>query len=328
MAWLKVSGICKKDEKDFVLKNINFSLHQFRKIAIAGETGSGKSTLLKVIAGLEQPDAGEVLFEGKRVEGPFEKLIPGHSGIAYLSQHFELPKFLRVEQVLSYANTLSDEEANTLYEVCEISHLLKRKTDQLSGGERQRIAMARLLITSPRLLLLDEPFSNLDMAHKNTLKSVIQNVSEGLKITCLLISHDPLDTLPWADEILIMKDGQILQHGFPKEIYNQPVNEYAAGLFGRYTLLSPAQYKAFPIRQIPKGANGKKMFVRPENFKIEVDGSSALKGKVSKADFFGSYYEVEVCLLDTIVTIKTERQDIVKGDMVSVSVSVENVWFM
>src|SRR5437899_1252826 len=96
--FLEVSGIHKKEKGDHILKDISFTHKRFQKIVIAGETGSGKSTLLKVIAGLVQPDAGEVRFENEKVRGPEEKLVPGHDSIAYLSQHFELPKFLRVEQ--------------------------------------------------------------------------------------------------------------------------------------------------------------------------------------------------------------------------------------
>ena len=211
MTFLTVSDITKEGLGNFKLQEITFSQRKNQKIAIAGETGSGKSTLLKIIAGLEQADTGEVIFKKQRVKGPEENLVPGHPGIAYLSQDFELPKFLRVEQVLAYSNNLSQEGANTLFAVCEISHLLERKTDELSGGERQRIALAKLLITSPQLLLLDEPYSNLDMVHRNTLKGVLEKICKQLKITCILVSHEPSDVLSWADKIIVMKDGQIVQ---------------------------------------------------------------------------------------------------------------------
>ncbi|HYC87430.1 MAG TPA: ATP-binding cassette domain-containing protein, partial [Chryseosolibacter sp.] len=142
MVLLNVSGVSKNGtDGEMVLDHVSFRQQPLQKLAIAGETGSGKTTLLKIIAGLAQPDAGHVLFENARVAGPDEKLVPGHPHIAYLSQHFELPKFLRVEQVLEYANNFVDDEAQTLFEICEISHLLQRKTADLSGGEAQRIAL-------------------------------------------------------------------------------------------------------------------------------------------------------------------------------------------
>ena len=173
MNFLEVKEIAKQKDEKWILKNTSFDIKQFNKVAIAGETGSGKSTLLKIIAGLIQPDNGTVYFKNERVLGPEEHLIPGHKGVAYLSQHFELRNNYRVEEILEIANKMPLPEAEAIFEVCRITHLLKRKTDQLSGGEKQRIATARLLITKPQLLLLDEPYSNLDAIHKNILKSVI-----------------------------------------------------------------------------------------------------------------------------------------------------------
>lgn len=222
------------------LDHIDFTQRKGRHLAIAGETGSGKSTLLRVIAGLTAPVAGAVFFEGARVEGPHERLIPGHPGIAYLSQYFELWHHYKVEEVLSYSNDLDPAEAAALYRLCHIDHLLRRRTDQLSGGERQRIALARLLVHPPRLLLLDEPFSNLDMIHKRLLKNVIRDITEKYDITCILVSHDPYDTLSWADEMLLLREGRIHQQGTPGDLYFHPVDEYAAGLLGEYTLVNGA----------------------------------------------------------------------------------------
>ena len=194
MKFLEVKEIRKK-EREFELKDISFTISPSHKLAIAGETGSGKSTVLKIIAGLEQPDSGEVFFEGIRVEGPYEKLLPGHPGVAYLSQHFELRNNYYVEEILSYANKMSEEEASKIHEVCDIQHLLKRRTNQLSGGEKQRIALARLLVGAPKLLLLDEPFSNLDPSHRRQVKTVLKNIGEQLEITIIMVSHDPQDVL-------------------------------------------------------------------------------------------------------------------------------------
>ncbi|GAB3822597.1 ABC transporter ATP-binding protein [Pontibacter rugosus] len=311
-----------------MLHNISFKQQEFQNIAIAGETGSGKSTLLKVIAGLAQPDTGHVFFEGELVEGPAEKLVPGHAGIAYLSQHFELPKSLRVEQVLKYANTLDADEAETLHEVCRISHLLKRRTDQLSGGEKQRVAVARLLSTSPKLFLLDEPFSNLDPVHKNILKSVIQDIGEKLQITCIMVSHDPLDSLPWADAILVIKDGSLLQQGAPEQIYRQPVNEYAAALFGKYNLISTAL--AAKLTGAPvKAAEGKQALIRPESLKIAA--ATKIKpnaGRVQKVSFHGSYYQIEIMFPEGTLMVTAGRSEVKAGDMLSVLLSPDEVWYV
>jgi len=299
-----------------LLGGVRFSLPKGRKLVVAGETGSGKTTLLKTIAGLAQPGKGKVLFEGQQVLGPAEKLIPGHQGIAYLSQQFELPQHLRIEQVLEYANELPEAEATALFRVCRIDHLMKRKTHQLSGGERQRIALAKLLIGAPRLLLLDEPYSNLDMIHKEILKSVVREIGQKLSITCMLVSHDPLDALSWADEILVIKEGRSVQQGTPQQIYRQPANEYVAGLFGKYNLL--------------EAGNGKRLFVRPEQFKIGKKAfPAAMKGKVLNISFWGGFYEAEV-LSESGARLITQTVDngLAAGDAVFLLPPWDDVWYL
>jgi ABC-type sugar transport system ATPase subunit len=317
MSFLEVNHIDKQGETNFILKEIHFKLRKFQKLVIAGETGSGKSTLLKIIAGLAQADKGEVLLNEVRIKGPEEKLVPGHPAISYLSQYFELPHALRVEQVLAYANELDQTEAKQLYEICQIQHLLQRKTNQLSGGEQQRIALARLLTTSPQLLLLDEPFSHLDMAHKITLKSVLKDISTQLKITCILVSHDPSDALPWADQIIVLKEGGIIQKGTPEKIYHEPVNEYVAGLFGQYQLLNTDQLLLLTGSTIK--ITKKKALVRPEHFKIDLKKKTKVTGKITQVDFLGSYYEADVMLGNNQYRVKTELQ-LKKGDKVHLSV--------
>ncbi|MFC5269274.1 ABC transporter ATP-binding protein [Adhaeribacter terreus] len=327
MPLLEVRNISFQERNHTVLQDISFTQQELQKLVLAGETGSGKSTLLQIIAGLVQPSSGEVFFEGKRVRGPQEVLVPGQPGIAYLSQHFELPQFLRVEQVMKYANTFADEEAENLYEICRIQHLLKRKTSELSGGERQRIALAKLLLGAPKLLLLDEPFSNLDNGHKKLLKTVLRDISEQLKITSLLVSHDPLDTLSWADEILVLENGQIVQRGTPQEIYRRPVNAYTAGLFGSYNLIPPAEAFGFEA-MLRIALNEKSLLIRPEYLKIRKSAENGIAGTVKSVQFFGSYSEVEVQLSGVSVIVKTVGFQGKKGDKVCVTVAAEDVWYV
>lgn len=323
MSFLQLSGICRKEEGTFTLSDISLSLQKGVKLAIAGATGSGKTTLLKIIGGLVQPTAGSVLFEGEKVLGPDEKLIPGHTGIAYLSQHFELRNNYRVEEILAMANQLSDEQAERIYKVCRIDHLLHRWTHQLSGGEKQRIALARLLVTVPKLLLLDEPYSNLDVIHKNILKTVIDDVADQLKTTCILVSHDPLDTLSWADELVVLQQGNMVQQTTPDKIYRQPVNEYTAALFGKYNVLSPSLAKAFSeFTDIEM--NRINSFIRPEDFKIVQDEKGGLKATVTKQIFMGSYYEADIQVAGHKIIVNTAQSYFDKGAIVYVSLKDES----
>lgn len=300
MELLQVKAVSKQRDERFAVKNITFSQSRLQRIAIAGETGSGKTTLLKIIAGLEQTSSGEVIFQSKKVEGPEETLVAGHPSIAFLPQYFELPKFLRVEQVLSYASHVSSGEANRLFRLCQIETLLQRKTNELSGGERQRIALCRLLIGRPTLLLLDEPFSNLDMAMKGKLKTVIQDISTKLKITCLLVSHDPDDTLSWAEQIIVLKEGKVVQKGTPEQIYREPVNTYVAGLFGKFLRLNDQQQKSLGYQR--------RKIVRPEDFKFVQKSRYCLPGIIEDIAFLGSSFEVKVVVGKVVVNIKSARK--------------------
>jgi ABC-type Fe3+/spermidine/putrescine transport system ATPase subunit len=312
MSLLTVAHIAKKHGDDFLLKDISFIQAKGWKIAIAGETGSGKTTLMRIIAGLGQADSGEVWFEQTRVKGVDEKLMPGHKGIAYLSQHFELHNNYRVSEALNYAGKLNDNELATLCRVCRIDHLLHRWTQSLSGGEKQRVALARLLTFAPRLLLLDEPFSNMDLIHKQVLKSVVSDVGDRLGVTCMLISHDPEDMLPWADEIFIMKQGNILQRGDPRHIYKHPETDYAAGLFGKYNIITPDLAKVLPGYTKDHGA-----IVRPDDLGITGVGSG-ITGTVTDVAFLGSHYELTITVAGHSLLLATTQEDINAGAKVNI----------
>jgi len=325
MALLEVSGIGKKEKGVYSVKDINFEQQSLQKIAIAGETGSGKTTLLKMIAGWIQPDEGEMHFRGEKIKGPLEQLIPGRKEIAYLSQHFELRNNYWVHEILEYANELSEAEANTIYAVCRVDHLLKRRTDQLSGGEKQRIALARLLSSAPQLLLLDEPFSNLDLPHKNLIKAVISDIGNKLGISCILVSHDALDLLSWAEKIIIMKDGRIVQQGSPEELYRQPKNVYCAGLLGAYNLIEKQKSNVFHKLNGFENVE-KNLLIRPENIRIDTTGTSPMEGIIQNQQFWGNYYTVDVLIDRLSVRVQTNNNFFVAGEKVFLSVDPEDIW--
>jgi ABC-type sugar transport system ATPase subunit len=245
---------------------------------------------MKMMAGLVQPSSGNTYFEGHRIKGPDEVLLPGHPAIAYLSQHFELRSNYRVHELLEMANKMEDEEAAEIYQICRINHLLDRKVHQLSGGERQRIALARLLVGKPRVLLLDEPFTNLDLFNNRIINEVIHQVSSKMAITCVLVSHDPIEVLSWADELLIMKQGKLVFQGSPREAYFKPNDEYIAGLLGEYNVMSPSQmtlYKLFSGEE-----KGETIYIRPEKIGVDQDLTNGIPGSVMEVKFLGAHYRL------------------------------------
>lgn len=311
MSFLQVSNVSRRGLDGLIVSNVTFQQRRSQKVAIAGETGSGKSTLLKMIAGLLEPDHGEIWFEGARVDGR-EALVPGHKDVAYLAQDFELPKSLRVEQVLEYARKQSPHELKRLYRICHIEHLLRRRTNELSGGERQRVAMARLLTRMPKLLLLDEPYTNLDRVHRLVLKQVLEEVAR-LGIALMMISHDPQELLSWSDTLIILRHGRIVQKGKPQHVYQTPRTAYVASLLGTYTAMNE-HTPGFGDSLKRSNVSGT-MYVRPEALRLAETG---IPGRVAHVRFLGSHYEVEVSCPGVTVTVLDLFQRKV-GDEVCVS---------
>lgn len=326
MQFLEVHNISKLIGKTEALKKVSFQQEKSENVAIIGETGSGKSTLLKIIGGLIQTDNGYAALYNKKILGPDEKLIAGHEKIAYLSQHFDLPIHLRVEQALEYANTLEENVAKDLYKICHINHLLKRKTNQLSGGEKQRIALARLISMQPELLLLDEPYSNLDPIHKSTLQTIIQAIQAKWNISVLMVSHNPKDILAWADKIIVMQNGEILQQGSPEEIYRTPANLYIAQLTGNYNIIKSG-IKNF-LSKITEVEKHKIIVVRPESFSIVDVENANLKGKITEVHFMGAQYELVVSIDQTLVKITTPIRYFKAGNSIDIYLSPKDIIYL
>ena len=320
--FLSVQSLTKQIGQQPAVQSVSFELSRFQKLAIAGETGSGKSTLLKMIGGLVQPDYGGVYYEGKRVAGPNEQLIPGHPKIGYLSQHFELRNHYLVQVFMAMASLLPVVEASEIYSVCQVDHLLRRWTHELSGGEKQRIALAKVLVTSPGLLLLDEPFSNLDLPHKFIMRQVLADVSNQLGISCILVSHDAQDLLSWADTIMILHDGSIVQQGATDLVYRRPVNAYAASLLGTMQLLPNTVVAAMTgtsKEQLPGH-----LFLRPEWIELSADAGAA--GIVTNSSFCGNFYLVQVSCNGQEVLVQVQKNPPLPGESVYLSANPADLW--
>jgi len=317
MFLLEVREVAKNHAGGTAHQTISFALPKGQKLAIAGETGSGKTTLLKMIAGLIEPTTGLVLFNADRILMPSEQLIPGHPKIAFLSQHFELRNNYRVEQLLDMARKIPEVRANHIYKVCRIEHLLSRKTNQISGGEKQRIVLAQLLTTEPSLLLLDEPFSNLDKIHKQIMQDVIADIATHFDTTCILVSHDAADLLPWANRMLLVKDGAVIRDDNPDTIFYAPSNEYEAALLGTCNCISAAMFPT--IKTLVPSANiEQQVFIRPSQLVLEKPAAAGLQGKIISVLFMGSHYMVQVQLDGMVLQVACFEPGITVGETYTV----------
>jgi len=252
---ITVNNLTKQYQQSQVsgISNINFSIKRGDIVAIIGESGSGKSTLLKCIYGLLKPDEGEILLNDKKVLGPDEQLIPGNAEMKMVTQDFSLNIYAKVYDNIAsmLSNTDIKAKQQKTLEMMEHLHITKlkdKKIIELSGGEQQRVAIAKALISNTKVLLLDEPFSQVDSLLKNQLRADIKRLAKETGLTIILVSHDPTDGLFLADQLLILKNGQLLQNDRPEKIYQNPSDLYTAKILGNAVVLDANEAEKIGIK--------------------------------------------------------------------------------
>ena len=285
------------------LNDISFSLEKGKILSIIGESGCGKSTLLKLIYGLYDLDEGSVFWNEKEILGPKFNLIPGMEYMKYLAQDFDLMPFITVaENVGKYLSNIYKDKKNQriaeLLEIVEMTEYANVKAKFLSGGQMQRVALARVLALEPEVLLLDEPFSHIDNFRKNSLRRKLFGYLKEKQITTILATHDSTDVLSFADEVVIMKEGQIIELGKPNDIYNKPKNFYIASLFG-------------DVNEIQIDRKKKLLFPH----QLEVVENSELSVVVKNNYYKGNYYLVESEFDNQTVFFESQKE-ISKGSVV------------
>jgi ABC-type Fe3+/spermidine/putrescine transport system ATPase subunit len=271
------------------VSDINLTINKGDFVAIVGESGSGKSTLLKLIYGTLAPNSGELTFKDEHIPGPHEKLIPGHDSMKMLSQDFNLNLYAKVyeniESLLSNENVQEKKQKSSeMMELLGIEALADKRIVELSGGEQQRVALARAIITEPEVLLLDEPFSQLDAVLKTQFRADIKRLGNELGITIIMVSHDPVDGLTLADKMFILRDGQLIESGEPSQIYDRPSHIYTARLLGNAFFLPSDEAKLMGIRS--KSAT---VMIYPEW--VQLKNSWTSKQYEIEEIFFKGFYE-------------------------------------
>ncbi|MDB5016614.1 MAG: hypothetical protein JWQ84_1446 [Mucilaginibacter sp.] len=236
------------------IKKTDVTISKGQITAIIGESGSGKSTLLKLFYGLLSPDNGEVLFKGDRIWGPEEKLIPGHDAMKMVTQQTDdLNLFAKVWDNIASMLPHTDlkakqEKTKSIIHQLKLTRIAEKQVVSLSGGEKQRVAIARALIVDPEILLLDEPFNQVDTSFREGLQQDIRQIVKDTGLTVIIVSHDPAEVLSMADELLVLKDGTILESGNPKTLYQRPEYLYTARLLTNCTVLTREEAKICGIK--------------------------------------------------------------------------------
>lgn len=276
-------------DKNKVIKNINFTVNKGQNIAIIGESGCGKSTLLKLIYGLYDLDEGQIFWNNNEVLGPKFHLIPGMSYMKYLAQDFDLIPFITVaENVGKYLSNIHPEKKQSriieLLEIVEMTEYTNVKAKFLSGGQQQRVALAKVLALEPEVLLLDEPFSQIDNFRKNSLRRNLFSYLKSKDITCLVATHDSSDSLSFADETLVLNNGKMVVKEKSSHLYNHPINKYVASLFGDVNEIKLSQL-------IEIEGPEESLLLFPHQLKMVAFGK--LKVKVKQSYFKGSYFLIQ-----------------------------------
>ncbi len=296
-------------QKEAAVSPQNLQIQEGEVVALVGGSGSGKTTLLRMLAGLEEPDSGQVLFRGIKVKGPLGQLIPGHPSIRLVHQHFELahrlPVYDNVAQKLRHLTREEQEiETRELLAVCHLNHVSSQKVEELSGGEMQRLALARTLAEAPELLLLDEPFSNMDPVLKEEIKEELFAYIRRRAIAAIIVSHDPKDALSLVDTIWVLQNGRLLQQGTPLELYFQAVSPAVARLFGKINTfrkedISPylSGAAATFLQEVPAQSL---LGFRPEALQLANGAREPIQAKVEESAFYGTFTEVKVKLSEAL----------------------------
>lgn len=249
----QVSHTFSAKEDVLAVDAVGFSIEEGKITAIIGESGSGKSTLLKLIYGLLEPSTGWIRYRGWLVPTRKDKLIPGHDAMKMVSQGFDdLNLFAKVwDNIASQlSNTnLALKESKTMETLkrLKIDHLAQQRVSDLSGGEKQRVAIARALINEPEVLLMDEPFNQVDAAFRDALQQDILQIVKETGITIVMVSHDPAEVLAMSDELIVMRNAKIIEQGSPQDLYYTPRNPYTALLLAKSNILSAEEAKQLGI---------------------------------------------------------------------------------
>lgn len=281
-----------KQYGDFkALDNVTVEIKEGSLTALLGPSGSGKSTLLRAIAGLDRPDSGKIIIDGKDVTN----VSPQERGIGFVFQHYAAFRHMTVRENVGFGLKIRkrpqaeiDAKVDELLEIVGLAGYQSRYPDQLSGGQRQRLALARALAVNPKVLLLDEPFGALDAKVRDDLRLWLRHLHAEYNITTVLVTHDQQEALDVADQLVVLNKGRIEQVGTPNELYDHPQTDFVLSFLGQVTHLMGKVVRPHDIRL---GRNP--VLATPEN---EIAETSVIPVVVDRVVFLG--FEVRVELHD------------------------------
>lgn len=337
---LAIKGLSFARGTQEILKDLSFSLPAHALGALVGPSGSGKTTLLRLIAGFERPARGEILLMGSPCSSPRKVISPENRGVGIVFQDFALFPHLSVEENVGYGLFRQPRETRQrrvsyVLDLLGLGALAQRMPQELSGGQQQRVALGRALAPNPKLLLLDEPFSQLDPELREELIQVMNLVLRETKITTLLVTHHQEDAYDLASHLGVIESGELLQWGDPFELYHSPKNRFVADFLGKGALLPATVVKRgfveTEIGPLPchrDWAIGEtcELLVRPDDL-VHIDGGGNFSGKLVKKRFRGSahLYTVELGSGRQVLALVPSHHNHRVGELVGLAVDMRHV---
>ena len=343
MTQLELTGLVKRFGEVEAVKGISLRVEPGSLVALLGPSGCGKTTTLRMIAGLEQPTEGDILFNDKSVAG----IPPEKREIGMVFQRYVLFPHMSVEKNVSFGLRMkgvgkadTDKRVRDVMKIVQLEGFEKRFPSQLSGGQQQRVAIARTVVTNPRLLLMDEPLSNLDAKLREEMRAFITELQARLNITTVFVTHDQIEAIELADKIGVIFNGEMVQFGTPEEIFNRPASLQVADFMGATNVIK-GQLKTkqaletsvgtLHLSQAPQQAEGSTVTatIRPEHIDMGKDAgqSNTLKASVTEAVYYGGTVSYQVQAANLELNIKdrsTRRFDV--GEEVYLHLGQDHIW--
>jgi putative spermidine/putrescine transport system ATP-binding protein len=320
MSYLSIRNLHKSYGATSVFQDIHCEIERGEFVTLLGPSGCGKSTLLRCVAGLTDVDGGQIVLDGQDLV----PLAPQKRGIGMVFQSYALFPNMTVRQNVAFGLRMQkvgkDESAQRVDEVLrlvELGEYASRYPHQLSGGQCQRVALARSLVTRPRLLLLDEPLSALDARIRKHLREQIRAIQQELGLTTIFVTHDQEEALTMSDRIFLMNAGKIVQSGDAESLYTSPVDAFAAGFIGNYNLLDAEAASRLLLRPVES-----RIAIRPEAIQLHEDG--AIAAEVLGHSLLGNVirYRVQANGVELLVDVlnRSEGELIGKGRRIGLSI--------
>lgn len=323
-----------------ILDGLNLGIKDKEFVTLLGPSGCGKTTTLRLIAGFLEPDGGDVMFEGKKING-----VPAYKRqVNTIFQRYALFPHLNVYENIAFGLRVKKlpekeikEKVAEMLKLVNLTGLEKRHIDTLSGGQQQRVAIARAIANHPKVLLLDEPLAALDLKLRKDMQKELKKIQQQLGITFIFVTHDQEEALTMSDRVVVMDSGHIQQVGTPQDIYNEPQNAFVADFIGESNIVDGVMLRDYFVEFsgqkfdcLDKGFSADEpvdVVVRPEDVDIVAPEKGMLKGVVTSVAFLGVHYEIIVDIGGFKWMIQTTDEHFV-GDSVGLYIEPDAIHIM